>query len=153
MFVVLLFIYKSPWCFLPSFKSIGLLGQEKRKTDFQDLAWTSDHNDFSYIWSTSHPIASYRVSSQMTLRFRRYEKIDGHLGFPIVMILAIEANCWHRMTNDARRAGDDGHWPITTAHHEHFVFRWADNVCWVKMSRSHWITFPTLQDNRDWHRM
>ena len=30
-------IYKSPRCFLPSFKSIGLLGQEeKRKKDFQD---------------------------------------------------------------------------------------------------------------------
>ena len=32
-------IYKSPLCFLPSFKSIGLLVQEKkRKTDFQDVA-------------------------------------------------------------------------------------------------------------------
>ena len=31
------FIYKSPWCFRPSFKSIGLLVQEKkRKIDFQD---------------------------------------------------------------------------------------------------------------------
>ena len=30
-------IYKSPWCFLLSFKSIGLLDQEKkRKIDFQD---------------------------------------------------------------------------------------------------------------------
>ena len=31
----LFLIYKSPWCFLPSFKSIGLTVQEmKRKTDF-----------------------------------------------------------------------------------------------------------------------
>ena len=31
------FIYKSPWCFLPNFKSIGLSVQEKKwKIDFQD---------------------------------------------------------------------------------------------------------------------
>ena len=34
---LLFFIYKSTQCFLPSFKSIGLLVQEKkRKIDFQD---------------------------------------------------------------------------------------------------------------------
>ena len=34
---LLFWIYKSPWCFLPSFKSIGLSVQEKRrKIDFQD---------------------------------------------------------------------------------------------------------------------
>ena len=32
----LFLIYKSPRCFLPSFESIGLLVQEKRKIDFQD---------------------------------------------------------------------------------------------------------------------
>ena len=31
----------------------------------------SDWNDFSYFWSTSHPNASYQVSSQLAFRFRR----------------------------------------------------------------------------------
>ena len=36
-FFFLFFIYKSPWCFLPSFQSIGLLVQEKkRKINVQD---------------------------------------------------------------------------------------------------------------------
>ena len=35
--ILTIFIYKSPRCFLPSFKSIGLLVQEKKqKIDFQD---------------------------------------------------------------------------------------------------------------------
>ena len=35
--ILAVLIKKSPWCFLPSFKSIGLSVQEKkRKTDFQD---------------------------------------------------------------------------------------------------------------------
>ena len=29
------------------------------------------------------------------------------------------------MVDGARRMTDDGHWLITTAHHEHFVLRWA----------------------------
>ena len=33
--------------------------------------WISDPNDFSYFWSTSHPNASYQVSSQLAFRFRR----------------------------------------------------------------------------------
>ena len=32
-------------------------------------SWNSDQNDFSYFWSTSHPDASYQVSSQLALRF------------------------------------------------------------------------------------
>ena len=35
--ILALFIYKSPWCFLPSLESIGLSAQEKKKKiDFQD---------------------------------------------------------------------------------------------------------------------
>ena len=34
-------------------------------------SWFSDRNNFSYIWSTSHPNASYQVSSQLAFRFRR----------------------------------------------------------------------------------
>ena len=60
-------------------------------------SWISDRHDFSYFWSTSHPNASYQVSSQMAFRFRRRrEKLifqdgcyDGHLGFPNGTILAI----------------------------------------------------------------
>ena len=57
-------------------------------------AWIYDRHDFSYFWSTSHPNASYQVSSQLAFRFRRRsQKIDfqdgGHLGYPIGRILAI----------------------------------------------------------------
>ena len=36
-------------------------------------SWISDRNDFSYFWSTSHPDASYQVSSQLAFGFRRSE--------------------------------------------------------------------------------
>ena len=117
-----IFIYKSPWCFLPSFESTGLSVQKKkRKIEFSRWppSWISNWNDFSYfyiykssrcflqifnsagplvqenkrkkvsrspLWrpswnsdpnnlncfrSTSHPNASYQVSSQMAFQFRR----------------------------------------------------------------------------------
>ena len=34
-------------------------------------SWISDRNDFSYFWSTSHPEASYQVSSQLAQGCRR----------------------------------------------------------------------------------
>ena len=68
---MLFLIYKSPRCFLPSFKSTGLLVQKKGKIDLQDESWNSDRKDFSYFWSTSHPNASYQVSSQLGFWFRR----------------------------------------------------------------------------------
>ena len=33
-----------------------------------------DQNNFTYVWSTSHPDTSYQVSSQWALRFRRNAK-------------------------------------------------------------------------------
>ena len=51
-----------------SFKSIGLLVQEKkRKIDFQDGGHSSHLGFpyFTYFLSTSHPDASYQVSSQL----------------------------------------------------------------------------------------
>ena len=33
--------------------------------------WLSDRNDFSYFWSTSHPDASYQVTSQLAQGCRR----------------------------------------------------------------------------------
>ena len=65
------YIYKSSRCFLPIFKSTGLLVQEnKRKKEFQ-IVWIFDPNNLSYFRSTSHPNASYQVSSQMAFQFRR----------------------------------------------------------------------------------
>ena len=58
-------------------------------------SWISDRNNFSYFWSTSHPNASYQVSSQLAFRCRKRSekyifKMDGgHLWFPIRTILAI----------------------------------------------------------------
>ena len=75
-----------------------LVQEKKQKNIFSRwLSWISDWNDFSYVWSISHPNASYHVWSQLAFRFRRRsEKIDfqdgghgGHHGFPIGMILAI----------------------------------------------------------------
>ena len=45
-------------------------------------SWISDWNDFSYFWSTSHPDASYQVSSQLAFGVRRRSEIVGswHLG-------------------------------------------------------------------------
>ena len=34
-------------------------------------SWNSDRKDFSYFWSTSHPDASYQVSSQLAQGCRR----------------------------------------------------------------------------------
>ena len=59
-------------------------------------SWISDWNNFSYFWSTSHPKASYQVSSQLAFWVRKRSKKDfqdglhgGHLGFRIGKILAI----------------------------------------------------------------
>ena len=51
-------IYKSPRCFLPGFKSIGLLVQE--------IGFP-----IGTILANFYPNASYQVSSQLALRFRR----------------------------------------------------------------------------------
>ena len=37
-------------------------------------SWISDQSNFSYFWPTSHPAASYQVSSQLAFRFRRRSK-------------------------------------------------------------------------------
>ena len=34
-------------------------------------SWISDWKNLSYVWPTSHPNASYQVSSQLAFRFRR----------------------------------------------------------------------------------
>ena len=64
-------IYVTPM--LPT-ESIAFLVQEKKqKIDFQAWrpSWISDRNDFSYFWSTSHPDASYPVSSPLAQGCRR----------------------------------------------------------------------------------
>ena len=61
-----------------NFESIALSVQEKKfKTDFQDgrhAIGISYRNNLSYFLSTSHPDASYQVSSQLAFQFRRREK-------------------------------------------------------------------------------
>ena len=74
-------------------------------------AWISDRNDFSYFWSTSHPNASYQVSSQLAQGCRRSRLLKQLL-----------------TPHDGRRTTDDEHWLTTIAHHEHFVLRWAKNM-------------------------
>ena len=70
-------------------------GEEAKK---RFLRWMpsliSGWNNFSYFCSSSHPNASYQVSSQLAFWFRRRRKVDfqngrpgGHLGFPIDRIL------------------------------------------------------------------
>ena len=69
----LFFIYKSPRCFLSSFKSIGLSVQKKRKIDFQDgrhLGFPTGKILAMFI-STSHPNPSYQFSNQLALWFRK----------------------------------------------------------------------------------
>ena len=66
----------TPRCFLPSFKSMGLSVQwKKRKIDFQD-GRHSDHFGFPIttiltFLSTNHPDASYQAPSQLAFWFRR----------------------------------------------------------------------------------
>ena len=101
----LFLIYKSPWWSLASLESTGLSVQEKRKIDFQD----GGHLGFpigtilAIFWSTSHPDASYQVSSQLAHRCRRSRLLKQLL------------------------TPQDGHWLTTIVHHEHFVLRWAKN--------------------------
>ena len=71
------YIYKSSWCFLPIFKSTGPLFQENKQKKIVSRwppwrpSWISNPNNLSYFRSTSHPNASYQVSSQMAFQFRR----------------------------------------------------------------------------------
>ena len=100
-------IYKSPQCFLSSFKSIGLSVQDKKwKIVFKRRPWRTswifDLNNFSYyfficsyFWSIHLSNASYQISSQLAFLFGRRSEIDfqdgghsGNLGLTIETILA-----------------------------------------------------------------
>ena len=85
----LFFIYKSPRCYLPSFKSIGLSVQKKKgKINFQ----YSRHLGFligtilAMFISTSHPDASIEFSNQLALWFR---KISEKKSFKMAAMTAI----------------------------------------------------------------
>ena len=85
----LFFIYKSPRCFLSSFKSIGLSVQKKKgKIDFQE----GRHLGFpigtilAIFISTSHPNPSYQFSNQLALWFR---KISEKKSFKMAAMMAI----------------------------------------------------------------
>ena len=66
-------IYKSPQCFLASLENWPFGSGEEAKNSFSRWrpSWISDCNDFSYFCSTSHPDASYQVSSQLAKVCRR----------------------------------------------------------------------------------
>ena len=74
-------------------------------------SWISNRHNFSYFWSTSHPDASYQVSSQLAQGCRRSRLLKQLL-----------------TPHDGRRRMHDGHWLTTIAHYEHFVLRWANNL-------------------------
>ena len=82
-------------------------------------SWISDWNDFSLFWSTSHPDASYQVSSQLAQGCRRSR---------------LWSNCWHHTMHDGWRTTDDVwrkvdiDWLTTIAHLEHIVLRWANKM-------------------------
>ena len=63
-------IYKSSRCFLPIFKSTGPLVQENKQKK-RVSRWDFRSKQFKLFRSTSHPNASYQVSSQMAFQFRR----------------------------------------------------------------------------------
>ena len=85
----LFFIYMSPQCPLPSFKSIGFSVQKKKgKIDFQDghhLGFPTGTILATFI-STSHPDASYQFSNQLALWFR---KIREKKSFKMATMVAI----------------------------------------------------------------
>ena len=63
----LFLIYKSPQCFLPSFESIGLLVQEKkRKIDFQD----GHHGSLGFRIGTILAIFDLQVILMLPTKFR-----------------------------------------------------------------------------------
>ena len=77
------FIYKSLWCFPPSFKSIGFLVQEKKWNIYRFSrwqpwwpSWISNRTILAtrHSWPTSHPDTSYHVSSPLVFLFMRSEK-------------------------------------------------------------------------------
>ena len=92
-----IFIYKSPWCFLPSFKPVGLWVEErKRKIDFQDGSYlgfqigmilTTFYPQVTPILPPNFKSAGLSVQKKWKIDFQDSSH-GGHLGFPIGTILA-----------------------------------------------------------------
>ena len=97
-------------------------------------SWSSDRNNFSYLWFASRCDTSYLVSS-IAQGCRKSSHLSNLL----------TPHYGRRMTHDAR-----WHWPTTIAHIENFVLRWAKIKC-----RNNW---PSVQakklkiDFQDGHR-
>ena len=87
-------------------------------------SWISDQNEFSYFWSTSHPDISYPVSSWLAVWFRRRS-------------LKNRFSRWQPW----QCTMDNGHWPITIAHLEHFVLMWANNRDRHHENKMPWLIF------------
>ena len=85
----LFLIYKSPRCFLPSFESIGLSVQKKKgKIGFQDGRYLGFPigTILAIFISTSYPDASYEISNQLALWFK---KISQKKSFKMAAMVAI----------------------------------------------------------------
>ena len=67
-------------------------GEAKNRFSRWRPSWISDRNDFSYFRSTSHPHASYQVSSQLAQGCRRSRLLNQML-----------------TPHDEQRTTDDGH--------------------------------------------
>ena len=58
----------------------------------------SSRNDFSYLWSTSHPNIFYQISNQLAFFVqKKKQKINfldgrhgGHLGFPMLALINLQ---------------------------------------------------------------
>ena len=79
----LFMIYKSPWCFLPSFECIGLSVQEKKhKIDFRDSG-NGDHLGFQIrMILASHPDASHQVCWPFSSKKQQTRKLSIRHGYP-----------------------------------------------------------------------
>ena len=75
----------------------------------------SKFNSFSYFGKGSPGQHSCEVWMELAYWFRR----SSHLKEIV--------DAARRRMDDGRRTTDNGHWPITIAHHEHLVLRWANN--------------------------
>ena len=116
--ILAVLIYKSPRCFLPSFKSIGPSGEEAKnifsRWPPRRPSWISDRNNFSYFYIYKSPRCFLSSSSPLAQVCRRSR------------LLKQIFDAARRTTHDARGTTDDGHWPITITHLEHFVLRWVN---------------------------
>ena len=131
----------SPRCLLPSFKSIGLLVQEKPKIDFQDGC----HGRHLGFWIvTILAIFDPQVTPMLSIKFQvnwpfglgekaknSSSRYGGHLGFPIGTILAI----FDLQVTPMLSTKFQVNWPFSSADAKNRFSRWLP-------LRPSWISNP-----------